>query len=105
MNLANYLPLFKALADETRLSIVQLLAHGDQCGCKILENFDITQPTLSYHMKILCDSGLVQGIRDGSWMRYSLDTAVLKNVQTLFLEFSTVQDGNPDDYNCVELCD
>lgn len=105
MDSVNYLPIFKALADETRLRIVQLLAHGEECGCKILENFDITQPTLSYHMKVLCDSGLVQGLRDGSWMRYSLDKTVLKNAQTLLLELCMTQENNPVDYNCDELCD
>ncbi len=105
MNSVNYLLIFKALADETRLSIVKLLTHGDQCGCKILENFNFTQPTLSYHMKILCDSGLVQGQRDGTWIRYSLDKTVLKSVQSLFSEFSTAHNGNPINYNCEELCD
>ncbi|HZK39753.1 MAG TPA: metalloregulator ArsR/SmtB family transcription factor [Clostridia bacterium] len=105
MNSVNYLPIFKALADETRLSIVQLLAHGEECGCKILENFDITQPTLSYHMKVLCDSGLVQGLRDGSWMRYSLDKTVLKRAQTLLLEICMTQDRRPADNNCDKLCD
>jgi ArsR family transcriptional regulator len=63
----------KALADETRLQIVEMLADGELCACKIQEKFDFTQPTLSYHMKILTDSGLVSGRRDGAWMRYTLN--------------------------------
>lgn len=62
----------KAMADETRLRIIDMLADGELCACKILESFDITQPTLSYHMKILTDCGLVDGRRDGAWMRYTL---------------------------------
>lgn len=69
---AVYISIFKALADETRLKIIEMLSSGEMCACKILEEFDITQPTLSYHMKILTDSGLVNGVRDGAWMRYSL---------------------------------
>lgn len=70
---ATYVLIFKALADETRLKIIEKLGSGEMCACKILEDFEITQPTLSYHMKILTDSGLVNGRRDGAWMRYSLN--------------------------------
>lgn len=105
MNPFNYLPIFKALADETRLSIVKLLSQGEQCGCDILEHFDITQPTLSYHMKALCDSGLVQGQRDGSWIRYSLDKTVLESVQALFSSFCSADTQNLPKADCRELCD
>lgn len=70
---AEYVPLMKALSDETRLKIVDMLSCGEMCACKILENFNITQPTLSYHMKILTDSSLVNAKREGAWMRYSLN--------------------------------
>jgi ArsR family transcriptional regulator len=66
---------FKALADETRLQIVEMLRGGELCACKIQESFKFTQPTLSYHMKILSDSGLVAGRREGAWMRYTLNKA------------------------------
>ena len=49
----------KALSDTNRLEIVRMLSDGEKCGCKILDKFDITQPTLSHHMKILVDCGLV----------------------------------------------
>ncbi|MDF2594957.1 MAG: ArsR family transcriptional regulator [Clostridia bacterium] len=68
-----YVPMFKALADETRLKIIHMLYEGELCACKILENFNITQPTLSYHMKMLTESGLVHGKREGAWMKYNLD--------------------------------
>lgn len=74
----------KALADETRLSIVEMLTSGELCACKILEHFNITQPTLSYHMKILCESGIVNGRREGAWMKYSLNMEVLQEMNTLF---------------------
>lgn len=81
----NMVPVFKALADETRLKIIGMLASGELCACKILEEFQITQPTLSYHMKILVESGLVQGRRDGAWMRYSLNNA-RENALKLFID-------------------
>ena len=69
---AEYIPVFKALADETRLKIIDMLSCGELCACKILEQFSITQPTLSYHMKILTECGLVTARRDGAWMHYTL---------------------------------
>ncbi|WP_330363827.1 metalloregulator ArsR/SmtB family transcription factor, partial [Butyrivibrio sp. WCD2001] len=48
----------KALGDPNRMEIVKMLSDQEKCGCKLLEKFDITQPTLSHHMKILVDSGL-----------------------------------------------
>lgn len=80
----SYSLIFKALSDETRLKIFQMLSDTKLCACKILEEFDITQPTLSYHMKILTKSGLVIGVRDGSWMKYSLNKETIDSVRELF---------------------
>lgn len=63
---------FKAFCDENRIRILQLLLNGEKCACKLLEEMNITQPTLSHHMKILCDSGIVVGRKDGKWMHYSI---------------------------------
>lgn len=72
-----YAVLFKALGDETRVKIFDMLSQGERCACKILDEFTISQSTLSYHMKILCESGLVNGRRDGIWMRYTIDADTL----------------------------
>jgi ArsR family transcriptional regulator len=74
----------KALSDETRVEIFDMLSQGELCACKILEKFNITQPTLSYHMKILCDSGLVDVRRDGVWMKYSINKNGLDSLRSLF---------------------
>lgn len=63
---------FKAFCDENRIKILRLLANGEKCACKLLEEMNVTQPTLSHHMKILCDSGIVVGRKDGKWMYYSI---------------------------------
>jgi ArsR family transcriptional regulator len=76
-----YASIFKALADETRLKIVKMLCSDEMCACKILESFDITQPTLSYHMKVLTECGLVVGRREGSWMKYSVNKEKVKLVK------------------------
>lgn len=64
--------MFKAFCDENRLQILGLLRSGERCACNILEEMHITQPTLSHHMKILCDAGIVVGRKDGKWMHYSI---------------------------------
>ena len=64
--------IFKAFCDENRVKILQMLKSGEKCACKLLEEMNITQPTLSHHMKILCDSGIVEGRKDGKWMYYSI---------------------------------
>jgi ArsR family transcriptional regulator len=68
-----YAIIFKALSDETRLKILTMLTKGKTCACKILEEFNFTQPTLSYHMKQLTESGLVDAEKDGKWVHYSLN--------------------------------
>lgn len=68
----NITVIFKAFCDENRIKILQLLADGEKCACKLLEEMNVTQPTLSHHMKILCDSGIVVGRKEGKWMHYSV---------------------------------
>lgn len=70
---AEFVPVIKALSDETRLKIIDMLSCGEMCACDILEKFSISQSTLSHHMKTLVESGLVNGVRDGAWMRYTLN--------------------------------
>ena len=68
----------KALGDSNRLQIVQMLSEGEKCGCKLLEAFEITQPTLSHHMRILTECGLVNARKEGKWSHYSLNCETLK---------------------------
>lgn len=70
---AEYVPVFKALSDETRLKIIDMITCGEMCACHILDEFSISQSTLSYHMKILSDSGIINARRDGTWMKYTLN--------------------------------
>lgn len=68
----------RALGDSNRLQIVQMLSNGEKCGCKLLEAFDITQPTLSHHMRILSECGLVETRKEGKWSHYSLSCDTFK---------------------------
>jgi len=93
---AEFVPVFKALADETRLKILEMLSCGEMCACAILESFQITQPTLSYHMKILMECGLIDGQKDGIWMRYTLNQTRFNELQ----EFCTLFCGDHEDCIC-----
>jgi len=73
LDYTEYARLFKALSDPKRLKIVHMLAGGELCACKILEEFHITQPTLSHDMKLLTDTGLVIPRREGKWTHYRLN--------------------------------
>lgn len=73
--------IFKAFCDENRIKILELLRGGEQCACRLLEEMNITQPTLSHHMKILCDSGIVAGRKEGKWMHYSISKEGIESAQ------------------------
>lgn len=80
----DYARIFKALGDKTRLEIVEMLADGEKCACKVLEKFNFTQPTLSHHMKILCDCGIVTSRKEGKWTYYRLsESAVWEIIEFL----------------------
>ena len=64
---------FKAFCDEKRLNILKILLSSEKCACRLLEELDIGQPTLSHHMRILCDSGVVTARKDGKWSYYSIN--------------------------------
>lgn len=74
MDYEEYAKIFKALSDPKRLKIVDMLSNGELCACKILEEFHITQPTLSHDMKLLCSTGIVIPRKEGKWTHYSLNT-------------------------------
>ena len=64
--------IFKALADEKRLLILDYLKNGEKCACVLTDELGIAQSALSYHMKILCLSGIVSSRQEGKWKHYSL---------------------------------
>lgn len=92
---------FKAFCDENRVRILQLLLNGEKCACKLLEEMNITQPTLSHHMKILCDSGIVAGRKEGKWMHYSLSREGAENART-YLDALTNVNLSSENQSCCE---
>ena len=93
------IPMFKALADENRLQILKLLRSGEKCACRLLEELHISQPTLSHHMKILCDAGLVTGRREGKWMHYSIRCEGVQQIRSNMQQLLS-PDNIPQDCVC-----
>ncbi len=75
---------FKALSDTNRLRIVGMLRGGELCACRILEELEISQPTLSHHMSILVKCGLVNVRKEGLWSHYSLNPETLAEIRDYF---------------------
>lgn len=80
---------FKALCDPKRLAILEQLRSGEKCACVLQEPMELTQSGLSYHMKILCDSGLVVGRQEGKWTHYRLNEAGRERAVKLLLALTT----------------
>jgi DNA-binding transcriptional ArsR family regulator len=85
---------FKAFCDENRIRILRMLTTGEKCACKLLEELNVTQPTLSHHMKILCDSGIVSGRREGKWTHYSISNDGVKYARQCFDALTEHLEGN-----------
>lgn len=79
---------FKALGDPKRAMIVDMLSCGELCACKILEKFEMSQSTLSHHMKLLRACGLVKAREEGKWTYYSLDTQAIERTKRFFHEIT-----------------
>ena len=71
--MSEYFRVFRAFSDTNRVRILELLCQGEQCACVLLDDLSIGQPTLSHHMKILTESGIVKSRREGRWQHYSID--------------------------------
>lgn len=81
---------FKAFCDVNRLMILEMLQTGEKCACILLEKLEITQPTLSHHMKILCDSGIVTSRNEGKWTYYSISETGSQYAFQLLRQLTTV---------------
>lgn len=93
--------IFKAFCDENRIRIIKMLKSGEKCACKILEELNVTQPTLSHHMKILCDSGIVIGQKEGKWMHYSISAQGAKVAENCLKELTST-DCEVENKSCCQ---
>lgn len=74
---------FHALSDQTRLEIVRRLSHGERCVCDLMDELDVAQSRLSFHLKTLKEAGLVKDRREGRWVFYSLCGEVLEEIAAM----------------------
>lgn len=70
---ASELEILKAISEPTRLTIINMLSLSEMCARSLLKGLSITQPTLSHHMKVLTDCGLVSGRKEATWMYYTIN--------------------------------
>jgi len=82
---------FKAFCDENRLMILEMLQSGEKCACRILDEIQIAQSTLSHHMKMLVESGIVSPRKDGKWTYYSLSETGIHYAKELLVELTTIK--------------
>ena len=92
---------FKAFCDENRLMILNLLRSGEKCACVILEELDIAQSTLSHHMKILCESGIIDFRKEGKWTYYSMSNEGTERAKDLLTELTNLTDVCECKGNCL----
>lgn len=95
MNINKYSDIFKTLSDPNRLKILSIInIEGEVCACKILEQLNITQPTLVYHMKMLLDTGLVTCYKKGTWCIYKIEYQEINKVKEVLENFDFEQEVN-----------
>ena len=82
---------FKAFCDVNRLSILAMLQNGEKCACKILAEMQISQSTLSHHIKILVESGIVSARKEGKWTHYSLSAEGTQYAKKLLNELTSLK--------------
>lgn len=92
---------FKALCDERRQRILELLHGGEKCACVLIEEMNMPQSSLSYHMKILCESGIVSGREEGKWTHYRIDELGSEKAIALLRQITAV-DNTSD--GCPKCC-
>ncbi len=83
---------FKAFCDESRLRIIELLQDGELCACELTQELSMVQSTLSYHMKILCESGIVVNRQEGKWAHYRISAEGCEAAIAYLRSLSTPQE-------------
>lgn len=92
---------FKAFCDDKRISILELLRSGEKCACVLIEELGIAQPALSYHMKILVESGIVESHQEGKWTHYQLSEEGSAHAIALLQELTTPNTKQGKNQCCV----
>lgn len=92
--------IMKAFCDEKRLRIMALLRGGEKCVCALFEEMSLPQSTLSYHMKILCDAGVVEGRQEGKWTHYSISAQGVRRASNILTGYVPNQSARDKGVAC-----
>lgn len=96
----NQAKVFKAFCDEKRLRILELLRSGEKCACVLIEQMDMPQSTLAYHMKLLCESGIVDSRQEGKWTHYRISDSGSEKAIAILKELTSHE--NKTDCDCCK---
>ena len=91
---------FKALCDERRQRILELLHGGEKCACVLMEEMGMPQSSLSYHMKILCESGIVTSREEGKWTHYQISRQGSEKAVALLKTITAVEETDAEKSRC-----
>ena len=91
---------FKALCDERRQRILELLHGGEKCACVLIEEMGMPQSSLSYHMKILCESGIVTSREEGKWTHYQISRQGSEKAVALLKTITAVEETSAEGSRC-----
>ena len=91
---------FKALCDERRQRILELLQGGEKCACVLIEEMGMPQSSLSYHMKILCESGIVTSREEGKWTHYQIRRQGSEKAVALLKTITAVEETDAEGSRC-----
>ncbi|HBF7452933.1 TPA: winged helix-turn-helix transcriptional regulator [Clostridioides difficile] len=93
---------FKALCDERRQRILELLHTGEKCACVLIDEMGMPQSSLSYHMKILCDSGIVTSREEGKWTHYQISKEGSEKAIELLKKITAVSESSTECKGCCK---
>jgi ArsR family transcriptional regulator len=95
---------FRALGEPVRLRILERLADGELCACDLLATLEISQSTLSHHMKVLTEAGLVDGRRKGVWVHYSLRAGGVADLLDRLASLEELKEGSAGKPRAAACC-
>ena len=93
---------FKALCDERRQRLLELLHTGEKCACVLIDEMGMPQSSLSYHMKILCDSGIVTSREEGKWTHYQISKEGSEKAIELLKKITAVSESSTECKGCCK---
>ena len=93
---------FKALCDERRQRILELLHTGEKCAGVLIDEMGMPQSSLSYHMKILCDSGIVTSREEGKWTHYQISKEGSEKAIELLKKITAVSESSTECKGCCK---